>query len=61
MLKLVKTELPAMTEQLLTRMLKDTLRVRELPASEIRAAYDTIEVMRDTFSTLLDKVDGKYG
>jgi hypothetical protein len=59
MLKLVKTELPVMTEQLLTRMLKDTIRVRDLPASEIRAAYDAIEAIRDTFSRLLDKVDGK--
>jgi hypothetical protein len=59
MLKLVKTELPVMTEQLLTRMLKDTLRVRDLSIAEIRTAYDAVEAMRDTFSRMLDKADGK--
>jgi hypothetical protein len=59
MLTLVKTELRAMTEQTLTRMLMDTHRLRDLPVTEIRAAYDAIEAMRDTLSNLLDKVDGK--
>lgn len=59
MLKLVKSELRPMTDQRLVRMLKDTLALRAMSKSEMRAAYDKLEVIRDELSRLLDTVDGK--
>lgn len=60
MLKLAKTELPPLTEQRLIRMMKDVVILCDQPAAEIRAAYDTIEQIRDALSRLLDRVDGKH-
>lgn len=58
-LKLIKTTLRPSTEMRLTRMLKDTLLLRELSAAEIKAAYSELEAMRDALSNMLDKADGK--
>lgn len=59
MLKLIKSELQPVTEQRLIRMRNDVVALRELPATELRAGYDTLEALRDTLSEMLDKVDGK--
>lgn len=47
-------------EQRLERMLTDALQLSELSRPQLRAAYAPLELIRDTLSKLLDKVDGKH-
>jgi hypothetical protein len=57
MLKLAKMR--PMTEQRLVRMMMDVVALQVIPLTEVRAAYESIEVMRDVLSRILDKADGK--
>lgn len=59
MLKLAKTELRAMTALRLTRMMMDVVALQSIAPTEVRAAYESIEAMRDDLSKILDKADGK--
>jgi hypothetical protein len=60
MLKLVKTELTAMTETRLTRVMLDVKHLQKTPHTELRAAYTTLEAIRDSLSEMLDRMDGKH-
>jgi hypothetical protein len=59
-LKLIKSELRPMTPERLLRMRNDAHALTNTPQTEVRAAYDMIEAVRDALSQLLDKVDGKH-
>lgn len=58
-LRLAKSELTPINKQRLTRMMSDLLAVEKMPPHELRAAYDSMEAMRDLMSKMLDEMDGK--
>jgi len=59
MLTLIKTEMRATTKERLYRMMLDVKALQRMERSELRAAYEYLEAIRDEVSKLLDKVDGK--
>jgi hypothetical protein len=58
--ELVHSELPATSQQRLTRMGNDVVKLREeLTLAQLRTVYEVVEAIRDELSKLLDKVDRK--
>jgi hypothetical protein len=60
MLRLVKTEITPQLEQRLVRMQLDVVKLQKLTGSELQSIYCELEIIRDGFSRLLDRVDGKH-
>jgi hypothetical protein len=60
MLRLIKSELPPLMQQRMTRVMQDTLVFSKMTIPEIRAVYSELETVRDALSVLLDRADGKH-